>query len=125
MPAPGFAAPRLERLPLVAQAVVGRQQAGSAAFVVLAAISFCHLLNDLTVSLLPAIYPVLKSAFDLSFGQIGIITLVLQGVASLLQRLVGLYTDRRPQPYSLVYCMGCTLLGISLLAYAPSYLALL
>jgi MFS transporter, FSR family, fosmidomycin resistance protein len=109
----------------VAQAVVGRQQAGSAAFVVLAAISFCHLLNDLTVSLLPAIYPVLKSAFDLSFGQIGIITLVLQGVASLLQPLVGLYTDRKPQPYSLVYGMGCTLLGICLLAYAQSYLVLL
>ncbi|MGD0151514.1 MAG: MFS transporter, partial [Xanthobacteraceae bacterium] len=61
------------------QAVVSRQQAGNAAFVVLAAISFCHLLNDLTVSLLPAIYPILKSAFDLSFGQIGLITLVLQG----------------------------------------------
>src|SRR5262249_22944207 len=84
-----------------------------------------HLLNDLTVSLLPAIYPVLKSAFDLSFGQIGLITLVLQGVASLLQPLVGLYTDRKPQPYSLVYGMGCTLLGICLLAYAPSFLVLL
>lgn len=109
----------------MAQAVVGRQQAGSAAFVVLAAISFCHLLNDLTVSLLPAIYPVLKSAFDLTFGQIGIITLVLQGVASLLQPLVGLYTDRRPQPYSLACGMGCTLFGICLLAYAPNYLVLL
>ena len=107
------------------QAVVSRQQAGSAAFVVLAAISFCHLLNDLVVSLLPAIYPILKSAFDLSFGQIGLITLVLQGVASLLQPLVGLYTDRKPQPYSLVYGMGCTLLGICLLAYAPNFLALL
>jgi MFS transporter, FSR family, fosmidomycin resistance protein len=110
---------------LVSEAVMGRQQAGSAAFVVLAAISFCHLLNDLTVSLLPAIYPVLKSAFDLTFGQIGIITLVLQGVASLLQPLVGLYTDRRPQPYSLVYGMGCTLFGICLLADAPNYLVLL
>jgi FSR family fosmidomycin resistance protein-like MFS transporter len=109
----------------VTQAVVSRQQAGSAAFVVLAAISFCHLLNDLTVSLLPAIYPMLKSAFDLNFGQIGIITLVFQGIASLLQPLVGLYTDRKPQPYSLAYGMGCTLLGICLLAYAPNYLALL
>ena len=107
------------------QAVVSRQQAGSAAFVVLAAISFCHLLNDLVVSLLPAIYPILKSAFDLSFGQIGLITLVLQGVASLLQPLVGLYTDRKPQPYSLVYGMGCTLFGFCLLAYAPNFLALL
>jgi MFS transporter, FSR family, fosmidomycin resistance protein len=109
----------------VAQAVVSRHQAGSAAFVVLAAISFCHLLNDLTVSLLPAIYPVLKSAFALSFARIGLITLVLQGIASLLQPLVGLYTDRKPQPYSLAYGMACTLTGICLLAYAPNYLALL
>jgi FSR family fosmidomycin resistance protein-like MFS transporter len=109
----------------VAQVVVGRQQAGNAAFVVLAAISFCHLLNDLTVSLLPAIYPMLKGTFDLSFGQIGLITLVLQGIASLLQPLVGLYTDRKPQPYSLAYGMGCTLCGICLLAYAPNFLVLL
>ena len=109
----------------MAQAVAGRQQAGSAAFIVLAAISFCHLLNDLTVSLLPAIYPVLKSVFDLSFGQIGLVTLVLQGIASLLQPLVGLYTDRKPQPYSLAHGMACTLLGICLLAYAPNYLVLL
>jgi FSR family fosmidomycin resistance protein-like MFS transporter len=74
---------------------------------------------------LPAIYPILKSVFDLSFGQIGLITLVLQGVASLLQPLVGLYTDRKPQPYSLAYGMGCTLFGICLLAYAPNFLALL
>ena len=109
----------------MAQAVVDRQQAGSGVFAVLAAVSFCHLLNDLTVSLLPAIYPILKSAFDLSFGQIGLITLVLQGIASLLQPLVGLYTDRKPQPYSLTYGMGCTLIGICLLAYAPNYFVLL
>ena len=102
-----------------------RRQAGSAAFAVLTAISFCHFLNDLTVSLLPAIYPILKSAFDLSFGQIGLMTLVLQGVASLLQPLVGLYTDRKPHPYSLTYGMGCTLSGICLLAFAPNYLVLL
>src|SRR6202051_879621 len=101
MPAPGLVARRLEKFSPVTQAVVSRQQAGSAAFVVLAAISFCHLLNDLVVSLLPAIYPILKSAFDLSFGQIGLITLVLQGIASLLQPLGGLYTDHKPQPYSL------------------------
>jgi FSR family fosmidomycin resistance protein-like MFS transporter len=109
----------------VAQVVVDRQQAGSGVFAVLAAVSFCHLLNDLTVSLLPAIYPILKSGFDLSFGQIGLITLVLQGIASLLQPLVGLYTDHKPQPYSLTYGMGCTLIGICLLAYAPNYLVLL
>jgi FSR family fosmidomycin resistance protein-like MFS transporter len=109
----------------VAQVVVDRQQAGSGVFAVLAAVSFCHLLNDLTVSLLPAIYPILKSGFDLSFGQIGLITLVLQGIASLLQPLVGLYTDHKPQPYSLTYGMGCTLIGICLLAYAPNYFVLL
>jgi MFS transporter, FSR family, fosmidomycin resistance protein len=109
----------------VAQAVADQQQARSGVFAVLAAISFCHLLNDLTVSLLPAIYPILKSAFDLSFGQIGFITLVLQGIASLLQPLVGLYTDRKPHPYSLTYGMGCTMCGICLLAFAPNYLVLL
>ncbi len=109
----------------MSQAVITRQQAGGTVFAVLAAVSFCHLLNDLTVSLLPAIYPILKSGFDLSFGQIGLITLVLQGIASLLQPLVGLYTDRKPQPYSLPCGMGCTLSGICLLAFAPNYLALL
>jgi FSR family fosmidomycin resistance protein-like MFS transporter len=109
----------------VAQAVVDRQQAGTGVFVVLAAVSFCHLLNDLTVSLLPAIYPMLKSGFALSFGQIGIITLVFQGIASLFQPIVGLYTDRKPQPYSLAYGMGCNLAGICLLAFAPNYLMLL
>jgi FSR family fosmidomycin resistance protein-like MFS transporter len=109
----------------VAQAVVHRQQAGSGAFAVLAAISFCHLLNDLAQSLVPAIYPIFKTGFDLSFGQIGLITLVFQGIASLLQPLVGLYTDRKPQPYSLTYGMACTLVGILIMAFAPNYLALL
>jgi FSR family fosmidomycin resistance protein-like MFS transporter len=109
----------------VAQAVVDRQQAGSGTFAVLAAISFCHLLNDLAQSLVPAIYPIFKASFALSFGQIGLITLVFQGIASLLQPLVGLYTDRKPQPYSLTYGMGCTFVGILIMAYAPNYLALL
>ena len=64
-------------------------------------------------SLLPAIYPMLKSSFDLSFAQIGLITLVYQGIASLLQPVVGLYTDHRPQPYSLPFGMACTLLGLA------------
>ena len=71
------------------------------AFRVLGALSFCHLLNDMMQSLLPAIYPMLKSALRLDFGQIGLITLVYQLTASLLQPVVGLYTDRRPLPYSL------------------------
>ena len=109
----------------MAQAIVGRQQAGNGAFAVLAAISFCHLLNDLSQSLVPAIYPILKSGFDLSFGQIGLIALVSQGIASLLQPLVGLYTDRKPQPYSLTYGMGCTLIGLCLIAFASNYPMLL
>src|ERR1700737_4635450 len=68
---------------------------------VLVAASFSHLLNDTIQSLIPAIYPVLKDSFQLSFGQIGLITLTFQLTASLLQPLVGLYTDHRPQPFSL------------------------
>ena len=72
------------------------------AFAILAAISFSHLLNDTIQSILPAIYPFLKSAFALSFTQIGLMTLAMMLTASLLQPLVGIYTDRRPMPYSLV-----------------------
>jgi FSR family fosmidomycin resistance protein-like MFS transporter len=90
-------------------------------FPVLAAISFCHLLNDMMQSLLPAIYPILKSSFRLDFGQVGLITLTYQLTASLLQPLVGLYTDRRPQPYSLPVGMGFTLTGLVLLAIAPHF----
>ncbi|MGB6535527.1 MAG: MFS transporter, partial [Xanthobacteraceae bacterium] len=82
-------------------------------------------LNDLSTSLLLAIYPLLKSGFDLSFGQIGLLTLVFQGTASVLQPLVGLYMDRRPQPYSLPFGMACIVLGLTVLAFAPSYLVLL
>jgi FSR family fosmidomycin resistance protein-like MFS transporter len=87
---------------------------------VLAAISFSHLLNDTIQSLVPAIYPIFKSSFQLSFAQIGLITFAQQLTASLLQPLVGLYTDRRATPYSLVVGMGCTLSGLLLLAAASS-----
>jgi MFS transporter, FSR family, fosmidomycin resistance protein len=95
------------------------------AYTVLFAISFCHLLNDTMQALLPALYPVLKSAFDLDFGQIGLITLTFQLTASLLQPAVGLYTDHRPQPYSLVAGMGLSLAGLLVLSIAPSYPLLL
>jgi FSR family fosmidomycin resistance protein-like MFS transporter len=72
-------------------------------------------------SLLPAIYPILKGGFDLSFGQIGLLTLTYQITASLLQPIIGLSTDRRPQPYSLPVGMSFTLLGLVVLALAPSY----
>ena len=109
----------------MSQAIVARSKAGTIAFATLGAITFCHLLNDVMQALLPAIYPMLKSGFRLTFGQIGLLTLTFQVTASLLQPVVGLYTDRRPQPYSLPLSMGCTLLGIVTLAFAPSFPVLL
>src|SRR5258707_6663380 len=88
---------------------------------ILVAASFSHLLNDTIQSLIPAIYPVLKDSFQLSFGQIGLITLTFQLTASLLQPLVGLYTDHRPQPFSLAIGMTLSLVGLVLLALANSY----
>ena len=92
---------------------------------ILGALSLSHLLNDLIQSLLAAIYPLLKDSYALDFGQIGMITLVFQGTASLLQPLVGLYTDKYPKPYSLVVGMSCTLVGLLLLSAATSYPAVL
>jgi MFS transporter, FSR family, fosmidomycin resistance protein len=109
----------------LSQGIIDRSKAGTTAFAILGAITFCHLLNDVMQALLPAIYPMLKSGFRLTFGQIGLLTLTFQVTASLLQPLVGLYTDRRPQPYSLPLSMGCTLLGIVTLAFAPSFPVLL
>jgi FSR family fosmidomycin resistance protein-like MFS transporter len=91
------------------------------AFGVLAAISFCHFLNDLLQSVIPAVYPILKESYRLDFRQIGLITLSVQMTASLLQPFVGMYTDRRPTPYSLPVGMGFTLSGLLLLAYAPRF----
>ena len=93
-------------------------------FPVLGAISVCHFLNDTMQSLLPAIYPILKGSFNLSFTEIGMLTLTYQITASLLQPLIGLYTDRKPQPYSLPVGMGLTLIGLVTLAFAPNYLSL-
>ena len=92
---------------------------------VLGAISFCHLLNDMMQSLLPAIYPILKGGFDLSFAEIGFLTLTYQATASLFQPLVGNFTDRRPQPYSLPVGMVASLLGVLALALARRYSVLL
>ncbi|WHZ10266.1 MAG: Fosmidomycin resistance protein [Burkholderiaceae bacterium] len=88
---------------------------------VLGAISFSHFLNDMIQSLILAIYPMLKGEFSLSFTEIGLITLTYQVTASLLQPLVGLYTDRHPKPHSLAFGMGATLLGILLLSVAPNF----
>lgn len=92
---------------------------------ILFALSFCHLLNDCIQALLPAIYPLLKESFSLSFTQIGMITLTFQMVGSVFQPVVGIYTDRHPKPYSLVIGMSITLVGLVALALAPSYYAVL
>ena len=92
---------------------------------ILLAISVSHLLNDVMQSLLPAIYPILKQNYALDFGQIGLITLAFQLTASILQPIVGLYTDRRPLPYSLPFGMLATLCGLVMLAYAGHFWSLL
>ena len=102
-----------------------KTNADGTAFAVLGAISFAHLLNDLMQSLLPAIYPVLKTSYGLDFGQVGLLTLAFQLTASLLQPVVGLYTDRRPLPYSLAAGMGATLAGLLLLSVASGFAGLL
>ena len=94
---------------------------GKTVYAILGAISFCHFLNDMIQSLLPAIYPLLKNSFHLDFGQIGLITATNQLIASALQPVVGFYTDKRPQPYSLPIGMGFTLAGLLLLSTASSF----
>src|SRR5260221_10894997 len=88
---------------------------------ILIAASFSHLLNDTIQSLIPAIYPVLKDSLQLNLAQIGLITLTFQITASMLQPIVGLYTDHRPQPFSLAIGMGFSLVGLILLSAASSY----
>ncbi|MBS9721069.1 MFS transporter [Tianweitania sp. BSSL-BM11] len=94
-------------------------------FSILLAVSFCHFLNDLMQTLLASIYPLLKRDYGLDFWQIGLLTMAFQVTASLLQPLIGLYTDKRPLPYSLPVGMASTLVGLFILAYAGSYLFLL
>ncbi len=93
----------------------------SPVYPILIMISLSHLLNDTIQSLIPSIYPLVKESFHLNFSQIGLITLTFQLAASLLQPLVGLYTDKKPQPFSLVAGMGVTLTGLLLLSRAPTF----
>jgi FSR family fosmidomycin resistance protein-like MFS transporter len=109
----------------MSEAVIVRREDGTTAFSVLSAISICHFLNDLMQSLLPAVYPILKGGFDLSFSQLGLLTLIYQMTASILQPLVGHYTDHRPQPYALPFAMLASMLGLVTLAFAPNYGTLL
>jgi MFS transporter, FSR family, fosmidomycin resistance protein len=94
-------------------------------FSVILSLSFCHLLNDMMQSLVPALYPILKSSYGLTFAQIGLITLAFQFTASMLQPVVGFVTDRRPQPYSLTAGIAVTMVGLLLMSRAASYPAIL
>jgi FSR family fosmidomycin resistance protein-like MFS transporter len=99
--------------------------AGQTRFNVLGAISFSHFLNDMMQSMIVAIYPLLKGEFLLSFVQIGVISLTYQMCASVLQPVIGVYTDQHPKPYSLSVGMGFTLIGIVIMAFAPNYASVL
>jgi len=108
-----------------ASPAAAQQSATTTAFSVLAAISFCHMLNDMMQSLLPAIYPILKDNYGLTFGQIGFLTFTFQVTASLLQPVIGFFTDKHPQPYSLSVGMAFSFTGLLLLSAAGSYPLLL
>jgi MFS transporter, FSR family, fosmidomycin resistance protein len=94
-------------------------------YFILASVAVCHALNDTTVSLMPSVYPMFKSLLHLSFGQIGLLALTFQLSASLLQPIVGLYTDRHPKPFSLPIGLGSTFIGLLLLSVAHSFHAVL
>ena len=98
-----------------------QQVAEKTVFSILIALSFSHLINDTIQSLIPAIYPIVKDSLHLTFSQVGLITLTYQLTASLLQPLVGLYTDKKPQPYSLAIGMGFSLLGLICLSQAHNF----
>ncbi len=102
-----------------------QQKATDTVFALLFAISFSHLLNDTIQALIPAIYPVLKESYGLSFTQLGLITLTFQVTASLLQPLVGYITDKRALPYSLPVGMGMTLVGLLSLSRADNFVWIL
>ena len=107
------------------QAIPFPQTRARTVFPVLWAVSLCHLLNDMTQALLPAVYPILRGNLDLSFAQVGFLTFVYQLTASLLQPFIGHYTDRRPMPYSLPFGMASSMAGLLTIAFAPSYAMLL
>lgn len=99
--------------------------AGKTTLSIIVAVSVCHLINDVMQSLLAAIYPILKVNYGLDYVQIGLLTFTFQGVASLLQPAIGIFTDRRPMPYSLPVGMASSLIGLIILGFAQSYLLLL
>src|SRR5690348_340898 len=112
------------RIPQPANPAAGRA-ANAAVFSILLSLSCAHFLNDAMQSLIPSMYPLIKRDYHLTFTQIGLITLTYQMVASLLQPLVGSFTDRRPQPYSLAAGMCFTLCGLVCLSFSGSFEAVL
>ena len=106
-------------------ATIENRIASSTVYAVLISVTVCHLINDTLQALMLAIYPMLRDTYALTFGQIGMITLVFQVVASILQPLIGHFTDRKPLPYSLPVAPAFTLLGLVLLGVATSYPAIL
>ncbi len=101
------------------------QNLSTTIYPILFALSFSHLLNDTIQSLIPAIYPIVKNSYHLNFSQIGLITLTFQLAASLFQPFVGLYTDKKPQPYSLAIGMAFTLTGLITLSFANNFYLIL
>jgi MFS transporter, FSR family, fosmidomycin resistance protein len=108
-------------VPDVAAPAVAKSAAVGPAYVVLGGISFSHFLNDTMQSLIPSVYPILKASYALDFAQIGLITLAFQFTASLLQPVVGHFTDKKAQPFSLALGMGFTFFGLLLLSAARQY----
>jgi FSR family fosmidomycin resistance protein-like MFS transporter len=106
-------------------AVPSRSFAQKTTLSIIVAVSFCHLVNDVMQSLLTAIYPILKANYGLDFVQIGLLTFTFQVTASLLQPAIGMYTDKRPMPYSLPVGMASSLVGLIILGFAQSYWLLL
>lgn len=111
--------------PVVVAELAPAAKAAGPAYVVLAGISFSHFLNDTMQSLIASVYPILKDTYALDFAQIGMITLAFQFTASLLQPVVGHYTDKKAQPYSLAIGMASTFFGLLLLSAAHQYLVIL
>src|SRR3984885_13179024 len=107
--------------PVVVEPASLKAAAAGPAYVVLVAISFSHFLNDTMQSLIPSVYPIFKESYALDFAQIGLITLAFQFTASLLQPLVGHFTDKKAQPFSLAVGMGSTFFGLLLLSVAHQY----
>ncbi|MBW8910123.1 MAG: MFS transporter [Mesorhizobium sp.] len=110
---------------VAAPATASNTSAQATAFAVILSVSFCHGINDIMQSLLPAIYPLLKGNYGLDFWQIGLLTFTFQVTASLLQPVIGMVTDKRPMPYSLPWGMASSLIGLIVLAYAGHYVLLL